>query len=87
MINSTKIALQLSLNAGRSKCTRNLPRNLLNSLHVSIKSRGTREKIHGFLKGNLVQKLRPFDAVVGANCRRRGGGFTWRRCSFRIDLE
>ena len=49
-----------------------------------LKNKG---EIHGFLKGNLARRLWPIDAVVGADWRRRGGSFTWRRRSFRIDLE
>ena len=37
-INPTAIASQLSVNAGGSRRTRDLPRNSLNLLHESIKS-------------------------------------------------
>ena len=37
-INPAPIASQSSLNAGGSRRTRDLPRNLLSSLHESIKS-------------------------------------------------
>ena len=37
-INPAPIASQSSLNAGRSRRTRDLPRNFLNSIHTSVKS-------------------------------------------------
>ena len=43
-INPAPIALQSSLNAGGSRRTRDLPQNLLNSLHESIKSSRTRRE-------------------------------------------
>ena len=39
------------------------------------------------LKGKLAQKSWAIEAVVGADLQRRGGGFTWRRRSFRIGLD
>ena len=39
----------------------------------------------------LKRKIGPIswaiEAVVGADLKRRGGGFTWRRRSFRIGLD
>ena len=46
-----------------------------------------KRRIHGFLKGKLARGSSAIEAVVGANSRRRGGGFTWWHCSFRIGLE
>ena len=37
-----------------------------------------KEEIHRFLKGKLAQKSWAIEAVVGADLKRRGGGFTWR---------
>ena len=49
-----------------------------------LKNKG---RIHGFLKEKLAQKSWAIEGVVGADSRRRGGGFTWRHHSFRIGLE
>ena len=46
-----------------------------------------KDEIHGFLKGKLAQKSWAIEAVVGADLKRRGGSFTWRRRSFRIGLD
>ena len=51
-INPTPIASQSSLNAGGSRCTRDLPRNLLSSFTNRSKVEEERMKIHAFKEGN-----------------------------------
>ena len=46
-----------------------------------------KEEIHGFLKGKLARGSWAIEEVVGADLKRRGGGFTWRGRSFRIGLD
>ena len=67
VINPAPIASQSSLNARGSRRTKDLPRNLLNSLHESIKSWRTRRENTLPLKGNFARKSWPIDAVVGAD--------------------
>ena len=55
--NPALIAFQSSLNAGGSERTRDLPRNLLNSLHESIKSLRTRRGYIGFFKEDFGPKI------------------------------
>ena len=91
-INPTPIASQSSLNAGiRNSCL------ITTELEIFLKIRllpsridqklKNNEELHVFLKGKLARGSWAIDAVVGAELLRRGGGFTWRGRSFRIDLE
>ena len=65
-INPAPIASQSSLNTGGSRRTRDLPQNLFNSLHESIKSSKNKKGKYMLLKEILARFLGPFDPVVGA---------------------
>ena len=73
VINPAPIASQLSLNAGGSRWTRDLPRNFLNSFTNRSKVEEQRREIHAFKEGNwpedrgsLERSRRRFARVVGA---------------------
>ena len=85
-INPAPIALQSSLIVGGSRWTRDLPRNFLNSFTNRSKIQEQERNISVF-KEKFSSISWAIEAVVGADLKRRGGGFTWWRRSFRIGLD
>ena len=71
MINPAPIASQLSLNAGGTRWTRDLPRNSLNFFTSRSKVKEQRRTTWVF-KGELARRSWPIEAIVGAEFMRRG---------------
>ena len=82
MINLAPIPSELSLNAGGSRSTEDLPRNLLNSFTNRSKVLQQKREIHAFKEGNwpedhgqLTRSWGRNQGVVGAVCTERHCGF------------